>query len=214
MAANGSNLNRSDNSGTTGTGCKRLGKTGSKEKLERPQIKSTVETHTKNDLKCAAWNIFRGLTKRRTEIINLLKNEKIDVLFLTECDAEYINEKNPYTVENYKTLYPLLRDEDEKTRIICLVHERLAENVEIRHDLMSSLFPMIWLQITRADGRRILICGAYREWDQDGKKSIADQAERLGILSEQLETAASDCRSIRAVGSPASLWRTRYGVTN
>ena len=44
-------------------------------------------TDLKKQLLIATWNIRRGLVVRELELKNLLKEEKIDVIFLTETDT-------------------------------------------------------------------------------------------------------------------------------
>ena len=77
-------------------------------KPSKATASSSKGSPAQKSLKCVAWNIRGGLIKRRKEITNLLKKERIDVVFLTECDIRHIGEKNPYNIEGYKTFYPLI----------------------------------------------------------------------------------------------------------
>ena len=49
--------------------------------------KKTIKKSVAKNFTVAMWNIKRGLVKRELEIIELLKNEDINVLFLTESDV-------------------------------------------------------------------------------------------------------------------------------
>ena len=158
------------------------------------------ECITVSNVVCVAWNIRGGLIKRRKEITNLLKKERIDVVFLTECDIRHIGEKNPYNIEGYKTFYPLIENDESKIRIIGLVQEDLAQYMMIRHDLMSEAIATLWLQVTRSDGRRVLMCGVYREWDHEGRNSMSDQSERLDVLTMQLDKGTLDSKSVVVLG--------------
>ena len=70
----------------------------------------------------------------------------------------------------------------------------------IRHDLMSEAIATLWLQVTRSDGRRVLMCGVYREWDHEGRNSMSDQSERLDVLTTQLDKGTLDSKSVVVLG--------------
>ena len=50
--------------------------------------------NTQNKIAC--WNIRRGLLKREKEILTLLTEHQLGVLFLVESDTNNINEDNTY----------------------------------------------------------------------------------------------------------------------
>ena len=64
-------------------------------------------------LKCAEWNINRGLIKRETEITNLLKNEDLDILFLTETDNQNIKDEDSYKIQGYTTVLQKRKSESD-----------------------------------------------------------------------------------------------------
>ena len=62
---------------------------------------------TENELRLCCWNIRRGLVKREHEITELLRKEKLDVLFLVETDSYAIMEEKDYIIPGLKTIFPL-----------------------------------------------------------------------------------------------------------
>ena len=62
---------------------------------------------TENELRLCCWNIRRGLVKREHEITELLRKEKLDVLFLVETDSYAIMEEKDYIITDLKTIFPL-----------------------------------------------------------------------------------------------------------
>ena len=109
---------------------------------EKPE--SGPVTAKQLQLNICCWNIRRGLAKREIEIVNLLESQKIDVLFLVETDTNIITEENDFKIKGYSTVFPTKKEDDCKTRRICLVSEKLLK-IKIRYDLMDPTFPTIWL---------------------------------------------------------------------
>ena len=50
-------------------------------------------------LKCATWNVKRGIVKRELEITHLLNSENIDIIFLTETDTKQMACETDYTIK-------------------------------------------------------------------------------------------------------------------
>ena len=73
-------------------------------------------------MKC--WNIRRGLVKRELEIVNLIADQKLDVLFLVETDTNQIMEEKDYKLKGFKTVFPLRSEADQTTHMICLINLR------------------------------------------------------------------------------------------
>ena len=46
-----------------------------------------------NSEQIGSWNIRRGIVKREIEIVQLLKDEELDILFLTETDVFFVLRK-------------------------------------------------------------------------------------------------------------------------
>ena len=59
---------------------------------------------TENELRMCCWNIRRGLIKREHEITELLRKEKLDVLFLVQTDSYAIMEEKDYKYIHTLTL--------------------------------------------------------------------------------------------------------------
>ena len=55
----------------------------------------------------------------------MLKDENIDVLFLTDTDTIALENENSYAVEGYNTILPLRKSADSKVRIIGLIKKQL-----------------------------------------------------------------------------------------
>ena len=96
------------------------------------------------ELKIGCWNVRRGLVKREHEITDLLRNQNLDVLFLVETDTTMITEEKDYKMKGFKTLFPLRKKDELKTRIICLITEEL-KNVKLRNDLMNTSLGIIFI---------------------------------------------------------------------
>ena len=124
-----------------------------------------------NKLKLCCWNIRRGLVKREHEINELLRKEKLDVLFLVETDSYVILEEKDYTITGFKTVFPLKDANNQKTRLITLITEKNV-NIKVRMDLMNPKFPSIWLEEERENESNILMCGFYREWTPEGVRTL------------------------------------------
>ena len=117
------------------------------------------------------WNIRKGLITREIELKKILKDEKIDVMFLTETDTKAIFAPSDYQIEGFFTVLPLSRDPNKYTRMIGLVKNDLKDTAKILTAIMNEEFPSIWLEITEPNGSKLCLGGFYREWSQDGKKS-------------------------------------------
>ena len=64
--------------------------------------------------------IVKGLITRELELKQLLQNEKIDIMFLTETDTHSLSSKTDYQIEGYETILPKM-DNNNLVRILCLV---------------------------------------------------------------------------------------------
>ena len=97
---------------------------------------STNKFKSNRKLICATWNIKRGLIKRELEIKLLLKNENVDVIFLTETDTLNLANEDDFQIEGYKTVFHLRENDKESLRIIALVKDSIWKFTKIRTDLM------------------------------------------------------------------------------
>ena len=109
------------------------------------QNKNKNKNHS---LKCATWNICRGLVTREYELKNLLETKDIDVMFLTETDLNNLETESDYIIQGYKTILPMKKDKKDKVRILCLTKDVLVSQVKTITELMNPSFPSIWLELT------------------------------------------------------------------
>ena len=133
-----------------------------------------------------------GLVKRELEIRNLLKTEKIDILFLNETDSVNIHKESDYNIEGFSTILQKRDNENSKVRLICLINKKIMNSSEIRLDLMSPDFPSIWVEKKNEGKKSIVIGGFYREWNHNGKKSVSSQIKGMRIFAKQIERAVED----------------------
>ena len=92
---------------------------------------------------------------------------------MVETDTHNINEEKDFKLLGYNTFFQTKNNPSEKTRIVCLIESKKvgSQEIKLRKDLMSDKFPSIWIEIERNHERNILVCGYYREWSMDGKKT-------------------------------------------
>ena len=96
------------------------------------------------------------------EIKNLLFEADLDVLFLTETDANLQNE-NEVVFEGYKIVFPIKTKDEEKIRIICLIRSKIYPMVEVKTSIMSDGFASIWLELKiNQMSNKLIIGGFYR----------------------------------------------------
>ena len=122
-------------------------------------------------LNIVCWNIRKGLITRELELKQLLQNEKIDIMFLTETDTHSLSSKTDYQIEGYETILPKM-DNNNLVRILCLVKNDRINQISTVESLMSTDFPTIWLEYTSQKGAKFLIGGFYRVWTNAGIKCI------------------------------------------
>ena len=77
-------------------------------------------------LNIGTWNVRSGLIRRENEINDILKTNKVDILFLTETDTK--NAKS-FNLQGYKTITQLCECEDCIVRIIALVKDNIGVNI-------------------------------------------------------------------------------------
>ena len=149
---------------------------------------------------CGTWNICRGLISREHELTQLLKDESIDILFLTETDTRLLEIEKDYSINGFKTIFPLRSSSKDKIRIICLLREELAGDFQILKSSMNCKFPSIWLEKTKKENNSevnsLAIGGFYREWSHNGANSEVSQLNRMDILSEQIEQVTSKYQDV------------------
>jgi hypothetical protein len=65
---------------------------------------------------------------------------------------------------------------------------------------MSTEFFTIWLEIIRTNYKSLLVCGFYREWTRNDDSTEAGQSQRMKILTDQMERATKENKSIIMMG--------------
>jgi hypothetical protein len=124
----------------------------------------------KKQIKVCSWNIRRGLIIREQEITNLIKQNVINILFLVETDTSDVNVDSDYKIQGFKTIIQNKKDSQTPTRIICLVDEKLSNDVTIRMDLTDENFPSLWIELENNAGTNTICGGFYRKWAPLGGK--------------------------------------------
>ena len=75
--------------------------------------------------------------------------------------------------------------------MVVLVKEELTSSMTVLEDLMSPLFPSVWLSVQSENQTKIIVCIFYRTWqDINSSTSVRDQQDRLNILLEQISRAS------------------------
>ena len=74
------------------------------------------------------------MNSKHTQLMSMLINEDIDIMKVSETDLIF-DEKKPFSLEGFKTFYPLQRQERNVKRMLLFVRNDIE--VEERRDLMS-----------------------------------------------------------------------------
>ena len=168
------------------------------------------KTEKPQKIKCACWNVRRGLIKQELEVKSILKEERIDIMFLVEVDTNLIKIKTDFILAGYETVVQKRKSDEEKVRVVCVFKEELSSEIKVREDLMSNEFPSIWLEVKQNTGKNLLVCGYYREWSKNGKKTEKEQVESIKVLIEQMEKATNEKNTVVMLGDMninAEKWR-------
>jgi hypothetical protein len=152
-----------------------------------------VETkHKKNILRISNLNLGRGLYRKEELIKKTIYEQNCDICSLSEVDIKYFDEKKPFSIDGYKTYFPLERLGTSTKRLICLV--KVGVEAKQRDDLMSKSLSNVWLEI-KGENQKVLICTIYREFNDltgKGPMTIHQQFEKLHILHSQIEKASKE----------------------
>ena len=94
-----------------------------KKSFKRRFVKSSMSNSNglKNSLRISSLNIRRGLNSKEEELILTIQDQNCDVCSLSEVDIEDFDEKKPFSIEGYKTFFPLKRTGTNTKRLICFV---------------------------------------------------------------------------------------------
>ena len=97
-----------------------------KKQYEQHYKQQGIQQTNQNEIRCATWNIMHGLIKRELEITQLLQDENIDILFLTETDTVHLEKEEDFKIKGFSTIFPKRVSNKHKIRIICLMRERVS----------------------------------------------------------------------------------------
>ena len=170
----------------------------------KPETKSINGSKKRKNLKCGTWNICKGLVTREFELLQLLEEEEIDILFITETDTLMLESESDYSIKGYKTIFPKRKTNKDKLRLLCVIKEEVVPDFEIISDYMYDGFPSIWIKKARKDNNSdvnsLAIGGFYRVWSHNGENSEASQLNRINIFTNQIEQASANFKDVIILG--------------
>ena len=146
----------------------------------------------KNILRISSLNIRRGLNSKEELLIQTIQEQSCDVCSISEVDIHDFDDKKPFSIEGYKTFFPIKRTGTNTKRLICFV--KIGIEAKQRDDLMSESLSSVWLEI-KGINQKVLICAVYREFNDltgNGTMNIEQQLEKLEILHNQIEKASKE----------------------
>ena len=82
--------------------------------------------------------------------------------------------KLTYKIQGFQTIFHERKNPNDVLRMVCLIKEEIANNLEIRFDLMDCEFPSIWIEVKNENQKPTLVAGYYREWTQNGDNSLSE----------------------------------------
>ena len=141
---------------------------------------------------------------RENELVDLLKTEEIDVIFITETDVRRGNVSS-YKIAGFTTQLQTCNSDEDQVRVVALVKEDLCLNLKLREDLMNTAFPSIWLEIQDTFKSPTLIGGFYRQWSNGTKLTIPEQVEEIEIFCDQICRANSQTNCKLVITGDANL---------
>ena len=116
-----------------------------------------------------------------------MHDNNIYILALQETDISGHDEKNPFKLSGFDTHVPITHG--LKTRLLVFTRSGGFNRVIRCDDLMSDMFPSVWLEIHQGR-KQFHFCGLYRKWkDHKGNTSIEAQVQAFNIFLKQLDKA-------------------------
>ena len=89
-------------------------------KAEEP-FSCQARDKTKKHLRIGNLNICKGLNNKEAQLLNMIEEEEIDIIGVSETDLKDFDESLPYTLRGFKTFWPLKRSETNMGRKFCCV---------------------------------------------------------------------------------------------
>ena len=144
--------------------------------------------------------------------MQLLREEEIDIMFLTETDTSLQNAET-FNVKGYTTHTQLCGEKKENVRIIALTRDDCGVEILRREDLMSGRYPSVWIELRDKYKSSTIVGGFYRQWKSDKIRSVPDQIEQMLDFCEQIDRAFSpDCKMI--ITGDANLCSDKWKMDN
>ena len=86
---------------------------------------------------------------------------------------------------NYKAYIHHKQNENDKTRLLALVKSDTENSVAQRNDLEIENYPIIYLEVTLQNGKKLIVGAVYRQW---GKA----QQEEMNELTKSIDNAGDE----------------------
>ena len=157
----------------------------------------------------SSWNIRRGLIIREQELKDIITQNELNIVFLVETDSTAISTEADFKIQGFKTIVQNKKDAAALTRIICLVDEKMTDEIIIRMDLTSCDFPSLWIEVENSVGVNTICGGLYREWSPGGDNTIEAQVTAMEVFTEQIERATAENKALLIMGD-ANLCSERW----
>ena len=157
----------------------------------------------------SSWNIRRGLIIREQELKDIITQNELNIVFLVETDSTAISTEADFKIQGFKTIVQNKKDAAALTRIICLVDEKMTDEIIIRMDLTSCDFPSLWIEVENSVGVNTICGGLYREWSPGGDNTIEAQVTAMEVFTEQIERATAENKALLIMGD-ANLCSARW----
>ena len=131
---------------------------------------------------------IRHLKYKVGEIKNIIKEEKPNILGLSECELKKENvDMNSLKVPGYDILLPKSWDLHGFARVVIYIKKTF--NYQQIHDLEDSVVQTIWVKGGFKNGKQIYFCHGYREHSSMMGDSLNSQSNYLQIMLAQWEAA-------------------------
>lgn len=130
-------------------------------------------------------NICRGLLSKETELLNIVEEEKLDIVLLQEIDLLNFSEKL-LNIPNFSTFV----HNGKKKRTCTLIRDGIFTNVTPIET--SHVEPEIWLRVEDKNGRKFTLANIYREWKSDQESLLQQMIDRIATHSSDRLIVAGD----------------------
>ena len=129
---------------------------------------------------------IRSLSNKVSEVKNLIKEHKPDILGLSECELRKVGgnfDESRLKVPGYKILFPKSWSISGSARVIVYVKNNF-EHDQV-HDLEDDQVQAVWLRGGFKKCKKIYFCHGYREHTNSLGNSISSQRNNLQLFLAQ-----------------------------